>query len=229
MRRARRRRAARRWASRSRPTRPATCSRACAAAASARSCCARTWTPCRSHAPIDPVLVDDGWENANDGILGADNKAAVAMILEIARRCSVEGSPVGLELLFTVAEEVGLQGAKRFDVGQLQLRVRLRVRPRDADRRDRHRLADAVPHRGRVPRQVRPRRPAPGVRPLGDPRRRPRRRRDAARPDRRRRRPPTSATCTAASSRPTSSPSARACSPRSAPWTRTRPRRRSPA
>jgi tripeptide aminopeptidase len=71
------------------------------------------------HAPIDPVLVDDGWENANDGILGADNKAAVAMILEIARRCTVEGSPVGLELVFTVAEEVGLQGAKRFDVGRL--------------------------------------------------------------------------------------------------------------
>ena len=62
------------------------------------------------HAPIDPVLVDDGWENANDGILGADNKAAVAMILEIARRCTVEGSPVGLELLFTVAEEVGPPG-----------------------------------------------------------------------------------------------------------------------
>jgi tripeptide aminopeptidase len=72
------------------------------------------------HAPIDPVLIDDGWENANDGILGADNKAAVAMILEMARRCAVEGSPVGLELLFTVAEEVGLQGAKRFDAGRLQ-------------------------------------------------------------------------------------------------------------
>ncbi|HEX6022120.1 MAG TPA: M20/M25/M40 family metallo-hydrolase [Solirubrobacter sp.] len=72
------------------------------------------------HVPIEPVLVDDGWENANDAILGADNKAAVAMILEIARRCAVEGSPVGLELLFTVAEEVGLQGAKRFDVSRLQ-------------------------------------------------------------------------------------------------------------
>ena len=71
-------------------------------------------------APIEPVLVDDGWENANDGILGADNKAAVAMIIEVARRCSVEGSPVGLELLFTVAEEVGLQGAKRFDTSTLQ-------------------------------------------------------------------------------------------------------------
>jgi tripeptide aminopeptidase len=71
-------------------------------------------------APIEPVLVDDGWENANAGILGADNKAAVAMILALARRCSVEGSPVGLELLFTVAEEVGLQGAKRFDAKRLR-------------------------------------------------------------------------------------------------------------
>ena len=37
-------------------------------------------------APIEPVLVDGGWENANDGILGADNKAAVAVMLELARR-----------------------------------------------------------------------------------------------------------------------------------------------
>jgi tripeptide aminopeptidase len=71
-------------------------------------------------APIDPVIVDDGWVNANDGILGADNKAAVAMLLELARRAAVEGAPVGLELVFTVAEEVGLQGAKRFDVSQLR-------------------------------------------------------------------------------------------------------------
>jgi tripeptide aminopeptidase len=69
-------------------------------------------------APIEPVIVDDGWENAHDGILGADNKAAVAVLLEVARRCSIEGSPVALELLFTVAEEVGLCGAKRFDVGR---------------------------------------------------------------------------------------------------------------
>jgi tripeptide aminopeptidase len=71
-------------------------------------------------APIEPVLVDDGWENAHDGILGADNKSAVATILEVARRCTIEGAPVGLELLFTVAEEVGLQGAKRFDRSRLQ-------------------------------------------------------------------------------------------------------------
>jgi tripeptide aminopeptidase len=71
-------------------------------------------------APIEPVVVDDGWENANDGILGADNKAAVAVILEVARRATVEGSPVGVELLFTVSEEDGLVGAKRFDTGRLR-------------------------------------------------------------------------------------------------------------
>jgi tripeptide aminopeptidase len=71
-------------------------------------------------APIEPVLVDGGWENANDAILGADNKAAVAVLLEVARRCTIEGSPVGIELLFTVAEENGLLGAKAFDVERLR-------------------------------------------------------------------------------------------------------------
>ena len=70
--------------------------------------------------PIEPVLVDGGWENAHDGILGADNKAAVAVMLEVARRASVEGSPVGIELLFTVSEEDALVGAKAFDVSRLR-------------------------------------------------------------------------------------------------------------
>ena len=68
-------------------------------------------------APVEPVLVDGGWENANAGILGADNKAAVAVMLELARRMRQAPQPpqVGLELLFTVCEEVALQGAKAFD------------------------------------------------------------------------------------------------------------------
>ena len=69
---------------------------------------------------IEPVVVDGGWENARDTILGADNKAAVAVVLELARRCSVEGSPVALELLFTVREEDALWGAKQFDVSRLE-------------------------------------------------------------------------------------------------------------
>jgi tripeptide aminopeptidase len=73
-------------------------------------------------APLEPVLLDGGWENANDGILGADNKAAVAVIIELVRalRDSAAPPPVGLELLFTVCEEIALRGAKEFDVGVLE-------------------------------------------------------------------------------------------------------------
>jgi tripeptide aminopeptidase len=72
-------------------------------------------------APIEPVLVDGGWENAHEGILGADNKAAVAVMLELVRGIQESGAPpaVGLELLFTVCEEVALRGAKEFDVAAL--------------------------------------------------------------------------------------------------------------
>lgn len=72
-------------------------------------------------APIDPVLVDGHWENANEGILGADNKSAVAVILELARRLSTapEPPPVGIEILFTVCEEVSLRGSREFDISHL--------------------------------------------------------------------------------------------------------------
>jgi tripeptide aminopeptidase len=68
---------------------------------------------------IEPVLDDGAWVSAGDTILGADNKAAIAVILEAARRCAVEGAPVGLELLFTVSEENALAGAKAFDLTSL--------------------------------------------------------------------------------------------------------------
>ena len=74
-------------------------------------------------AEIDPVLREGGWENANAGILGADNKAAVAMLLEVARRCArEEPAPLPLELLFTVREEVGLEGAQAFAASSLRSR-----------------------------------------------------------------------------------------------------------
>jgi len=69
---------------------------------------------------IEPVLVDGGWESAGDTILGADNKAAIAVFLELARRTAIEGSPVAVELLFTVSEERALAGAKAFDVSTLR-------------------------------------------------------------------------------------------------------------
>ena len=74
-------------------------------------------------APVEPVLREGVWENANDGILGADNKAAVVVLLALARHVRQVGARVDLELLFTVAEEVALAGARAFDASQLESEV----------------------------------------------------------------------------------------------------------
>jgi tripeptide aminopeptidase len=72
-------------------------------------------------APIEPVLRDGAWQNANEGILGADNKSAIAVILELARRLTGSGEPppIGIEILFTISEEVSLRGSREFDVSRL--------------------------------------------------------------------------------------------------------------
>ena len=63
-------------------------------------------------APIEVLREGGRFINGNEGILGADNKAAVAGLLAIARRYAGGGAPVGLELLFTACEEIALLGAK---------------------------------------------------------------------------------------------------------------------
>lgn len=70
-------------------------------------------------APVEPVLEEGFWQNANEGILGADNKAAVAVLLALARHVHQQGAPVDVELLFTVGEEIALAGAGEFDVAAL--------------------------------------------------------------------------------------------------------------
>jgi tripeptide aminopeptidase len=70
--------------------------------------------------PIEPVLEEGFWVNANEGILGADNKAAVAVLLALAREVRREGSPVDLELLFTVGEEISLAGSQELDASALR-------------------------------------------------------------------------------------------------------------
>ena len=74
--------------------------------------------------PIEPV-VEDGWvRNGAGTILGGDNKAAVAVIVEAAARIVREGRPhAGIELLFTPKEEVGLLGAGAFDHTRLHARA----------------------------------------------------------------------------------------------------------
>jgi tripeptide aminopeptidase len=70
--------------------------------------------------PIEVTSENGILTNRHDAILGADNKAAVATILGAARRLVAEGSPVGVELLFTTCEELALAGAKAFDRGRLR-------------------------------------------------------------------------------------------------------------
>jgi len=71
-------------------------------------------------APVEPVLEDGVWENANEGILGADNKAAVAVLLALARHLSSAAPPLDIELLFTVGEEISLAGSSAFDASLLR-------------------------------------------------------------------------------------------------------------
>jgi tripeptide aminopeptidase len=74
---------------------------------------------------IEPVVGEDGFvRNTAGTILGADNKATVAVLLEAARLILSEGrAHGGLELLFTVQEEIGLKGAKAFDHTRLQSKL----------------------------------------------------------------------------------------------------------
>jgi tripeptide aminopeptidase len=65
--------------------------------------------------PVEVLEADGVLTNRHDAILGADNKAAVAVVLAVARRFAAERPPVGLELVFTTSEEPGLRGAKALD------------------------------------------------------------------------------------------------------------------
>ena len=74
--------------------------------------------------PIEPVVADGIVTNSADTILGADDKAAVAVMLEAARLVLAEGRRhAGIELLFTTREETGLEGALAFDATRLQARA----------------------------------------------------------------------------------------------------------
>ena len=76
-------------------------------------------------AAIEPVVGEDEVvRNGAGTILGADNKAAVAAMLEAAARLGENGrAHAGVELLFTPMEEVGLRGAEAFDDRRLAARV----------------------------------------------------------------------------------------------------------
>ena len=70
--------------------------------------------------PIEVELADGVFRSRGETILGADNKAAVAVLLELAARRAALPAAAGIELAFTVAEEDGLRGAKELELGALR-------------------------------------------------------------------------------------------------------------
>jgi tripeptide aminopeptidase len=73
---------------------------------------------------LEPMVDDGVVRNAGGTILGADNKSAIAVMLEATRRIVREGRPhAGIELVITPKEEVGLQGAGAFDHTRLSART----------------------------------------------------------------------------------------------------------
>ena len=70
--------------------------------------------------PLRPVVVDGVIRNATPAIIGADNKAAVAVLLEAVRTLVLDNLPhAGVELLFTIGEEQGLLGSRAVDPSTL--------------------------------------------------------------------------------------------------------------
>lgn len=67
---------------------------------------------------IEPVLKDGVFVSRGETILGADDKSAIAIIIEAMRVLRESGAlHCPLELVFTVCEEIGLLGAKHLDFG----------------------------------------------------------------------------------------------------------------
>lgn len=70
---------------------------------------------------IEPVLKDGIITSAGNTILGGDDKAGIVAILEAIRMINEENISHGpIQIVFTVAEEGGLNGAKNFDPAALK-------------------------------------------------------------------------------------------------------------
>jgi tripeptide aminopeptidase len=69
---------------------------------------------------IEVELADGVFRSRGGTILGADNKAAVTVLVELATRRAALPGRAGVELVFTVAEEDGLRGAKELVLGGLR-------------------------------------------------------------------------------------------------------------
>lgn len=72
---------------------------------------------------IVPVLQNGIYTSAGDTILGADDKSALAIIIEVMRVIKETDMPVcPVEVVLTTCEEIGLMGAKALDISALKSR-----------------------------------------------------------------------------------------------------------
>jgi len=72
---------------------------------------------------VVPVLNDGVFTSASGTILGADDKAGIAELIEALEVVREQGIPRGpLEVVATIAEEIGLVGAKHLDFSLLRAR-----------------------------------------------------------------------------------------------------------
>ncbi|MBD1399470.1 M20/M25/M40 family metallo-hydrolase [Pelovirga terrestris] len=70
---------------------------------------------------VQPVLNDGIFTSAGNTILGADDKAGIAELIEAIEVLNQQNIPYGpLEVVITVCEELGLLGAKAFDFSVLK-------------------------------------------------------------------------------------------------------------
>jgi len=90
-------------------------------------------TPIMFSAHMDTVVsgknikpVCDGEKIVSDGttILGADDKAAIAALLEVLHIIKENNIPCGdIEIVFSICEEIGLYGAKNLDLSELKSQI----------------------------------------------------------------------------------------------------------
>lgn len=77
-----------------------------------------TVEPCKD---IIPAIEKDRIVSKGDTILGSDDKGGIAAIIEALRVVNEDQMPHGvIEVVFTICEELGLQGAKNLDVSKLK-------------------------------------------------------------------------------------------------------------
>lgn len=70
---------------------------------------------------LEPVVTDTHIRSNGKTILGADDKAGIALMCELVRRLDKNCHPI--ELIFTVCEEIGLLGIKNIDYSKIKSRM----------------------------------------------------------------------------------------------------------